>query len=370
MSRNQIRSLPLVATLLGITLAAVWSLLRVAPRIPHPDAFRYDEPWPFPSLGVVESYERSSPFSAWTTYALGLNESPWLAVFRLGLACIAVALVALWVYVSIDVDGQKARGVRLILLAPAGAVLFLMLGSYDPFTVLGIGLVLFAWRSRSRTWMVITGSFLGVQHFEQAIVAILALCIVAVALDSRLPSALSGNPSPFWLLPGIIVGKVMLLIALTFAGVPALQGRSDWLTDSYFLKQAIVGAVNFGPVFLASLFAGLWAVVVLVLTMQTSRKSLMLIGLALLLLVVVSTVTLDHTRVFAMISLPVLALLVVYVLSSKGIPHDRRLLIVVESMAWIIPPLVVEGVETIYVGPLNVLDHWIMFVQGNVPLFR
>lgn len=363
------RSLPLGLMLLGITLAAVWSILRVAPRVPYPTVFRYEEPWPFPSLNIVESYERSSPFSAWTTFALGLNDSMWLAVFRLGLSCSAIALIAWWVYTAIDVKDQKARGVRLILLAPASAILYLMLGSYDPFTVIGFGLALFAWRSRSRVWMIITGSYLGVQHFEQGIVAVIALWLVTMALGNRLPDSLNGGASSFWLLPGMVLGKGLLLLGLALAGVPALEGRSHWLTDPYFLKQAIVGAVNFGPIFIASLFAGLWALVVLTVSIQNSRRSLFLMGSAFLLLIIVSTVTLDHTRVFAMISLPALALMIVFILSSKGVPNDRRLLLVVESMAWIVPPVVLEGVDTIYVGPMNVLDHWIMFFQSYVPLF-
>jgi len=128
-----------------------------------------------------------------------------------------------------------------------------------------------------------------------------------------------------------------------------------------------VGSLNFAPVLFVSLFGGLWAMVMLFGAYVTSRRPVLMVAGSAVLLVVVSVITLDHTRVFAVTSAPWIAVVIAFVLSQPSAISQWRTLLVVEAMAWIVPPLVLQGVDQIYVGALNSLDQWIMFLSLYMP---
>jgi len=103
------------------------------------------------------------------------------------MACLAIALMCVWVSTSIDLRMQRARGARLMLLTPMTAILFLSIGSYDPYTVIGFALGLFAWRRNSLPLMTLAGAYMGFQHFEQSLVAVTAVGLLTTGLAGGFP---------------------------------------------------------------------------------------------------------------------------------------------------------------------------------------
>jgi hypothetical protein len=231
-----------------------------------------------------------------------------------------------------------------------------------------MGLALFAWRRNSKLLMAAAGAYLGIQHFEQAVVAILVWTLAVMALrgDSAYPART--RISPLWAYPGVIAGKVVLFAALSLTGVDASEGRLFWLQSSEWLRRAISGAVGFAPVFALSLFAGLWVIVVLAFVLTPARRSRLLLGASLAIAILFSVITLDHTRVFVMVSIPLISVLIVSVLSNDRATSQPHLLLVAEAMAWIVVPMTLQGTDTVYVDPMNFLDQGIMFIQQLVPI--
>jgi hypothetical protein len=364
--RNRARPVAAVAVLTGAA-AVGWALLRSGPRIPFPDSFYVTETWPFASVAEIQSYARSSPLSYWIIDLLGLNQSPALVWFRLAVALLGIVAISSWGALALRGSGQSARAFRVIALAPFGLILFTTLGSYDALTVLCFGVILFGWWHGSRWVVLLSGIPLGLQHFEQGIVGVTAMGLVALALADRVPGRLAAAASPFWALGGLLVGKALLVGLIALQGLDPLQGRSAWLTDPEILRHAVVGAVNFGPAFLASLFAGLWAFVILAVVLQGREfRRWAPIVAAIALLVVSATVTVDHTRVFAMSSIPVLALLVVAVL-HRAVDASMAAIVAAEFMAWVIVPMNVQGTNVVYVDPMNALDQWLTLLQHPGP---
>lgn len=355
-----------IATITGIA-ALLWALLRSGPRIPFPDSFYITETWPFASVPELQSYARSSPLSYWLIDLLGLNQSPALVWFRLLVALAGVVLISSWGAHALRGTGQSARAFRVLALAPFGLILFTTLGSYDALTVLCFGLILVAWSLGPRWVLLLAGIPLGLQHFEQGVVGVIALGLAATALRSSLPARLARAASPYWALGGLVVGKAMLGALIALQGLDPFQGRSAWLTDPEILRHAVTGAINFGPAFLASMFAGLWAFVILALILQPRdpRRWSLIVG-SIALLAVSATVTVDHTRVFAMTSVPLIALLVVAVL-NRADSGSLSAIIAAEFMAWIIVPLNIQGTDVVYVDPLNALDQWLTLLQHTGP---
>jgi hypothetical protein len=352
---------------LGTALALIWAVIRIGPRIPYPGSFYISTSWPFPGLDEVQTYARSSPVGYWLAMLLGIEQSHWLILMRVVAAVAAVALVATWVYRETAEGSQRLRGFRLVVLGPLTAILFLTLGSYDAFTVLGLGMALFAWSRGAWPWLLLAGTYLGIQHFEQGLVAVVAWALVLAGMAGQLPERLSSRRTSLWLIPGMLLGKVTLLTLLVANGVSAGEGRSYWLQNSELLKRAVVGAMNFGPALLLSLFAGLWAVVILALTLPADNRRRLLLALGLAVPALSAVITMDHTRVFVITTVPIVAILIVTVLSTREVTSQWRLVLLVEAMAWIVVPINIQGTDVVYVDPMNFLDQWIIFLQNALP---
>jgi hypothetical protein len=100
-------------------------------------------------------------------------------------------------------------------------------------------------------------------------------------------------------------------------------------------------------------------------------RNRILFALSLAIPVFISIVTLDHTRVFVMMTVPLVAILIVYVLSSPKVAAFSPLPISIETLAWIMVPVTIQGTSTVYVDSLNFLDINIIFFRqllGVTPL--
>jgi hypothetical protein len=357
--------------LIAAVAATIWAVIRVGPRIPFPGAWYTGEQWPYPSLDELQAYKRTSPVGYLMAEFLGLDQSPLLVAFYFSAALAVSLLLALWVWRELNGSNQQNRGFRIAILAPVSGVLFLTLGGYDPFTALGWAFALFAWSANSRVLLAAAGLYLGFQHFEQSALMSVSLTLAVVALRNSGSGTWSGRYSPIWLLPGIIGGKLLLTVALMFQGVEPLDGRGFWVASSEWLSLAVIGSVNFGPIFVYSLFAGVWAIVILAFLIVDGSRNRILFALSLAIPVFISIVTLDHTRVFVMMTVPLVAILIVYVLSSPKVAAFSPLPILIETLAWIMVPVTIQGTSTVYVDSLNFLDINIIFFRqllGVTPL--
>ena len=351
-----------------IFAAAAWAIIRVAPQLLFYTGFdaARARAWPNPGLRPEEAYTRTSPIGPWI-YKLTQSESTnvWIAI-HVAVMVLACVLLAFWAYRHAAVAAPgKDRAVRLVILGPLVAVLVVFIGSYDPFTVCFLALCLVAWTADSRNLLVLAGIPLGLEHFEQGVVAVLAWAIASRWGSTVFPEHLRGLRSPAWILLGCVIGKGILSLTLLAAGVAPLDGRSGWVSDAHLTRISLIGAINFGPVLLMSLFAGLWAVVLAVLVQQRHRTTIVAWTFALGIPALLTLIALDHTRVFAITTLPLTVLLISAFVSRPDLVGGTTTVIAIECVAWIIVPLRVmtspDGPS--YIMDMRALDQWVMFMS-------
>jgi len=352
---------------LTASAALTWAIVRVAPQtLPHIESgFELAYKWPNADLPDTYAFMRHSPLGPWVVQLVGVPNPTSYVLLHVVVIALALAGMSAWVVTAIPKSGNRFTAFRFLALGPIVAVLVTGIGSYDPWSLLALSLVLWAWRSRNKWAITASGIPLGLQHFEQGLVALVALAVVYRFADLPLPRSLKDLPSILWSLIGMAIGKLVLLIALQLNGVDPFAGRSLYLLDAELLKTALTSSANYFPILFYSLFAGLWALVVFTVTRRQSLRQQGVLIAVIGSLFLFSAVTLDHTRVFSLIALPLVALLIVAVSSSTS-RRDQQMLRVVEGVAWLAVPILVltnpDG-ET-YLTPLNALDHWIMFIQG------
>lgn len=348
---------------LAAVAVTVWAVVRVGPRIPFPGAWYTGERWPYPSLDELQAYKRTSPVGYLLAEFVRLDESPLLVAFYFFAALGASVLLALWVWSELAGSAQRARGFRIAMLAPVTGVLFLTLGGYDPFTALGWVIALFAWKRHSQTLLILAGVYLGFQHFEQAALMAVSWGMVVYALRSSGPQSWQKRCNPIWMFPGVLAGKLLLTLVLFAQGIDPFAGRGFWVASSELLRFAIIGSANFAPILTYSLFAGVWAVVIVALLLTPSNRKRLLLVVAVAIPGIVAIVTLDHTRVFVMMTVPLVAIMIVYVLQAPQLRAFAPLPILLEVLAWVMVPVTLQGTSTVYIDSTNFLDMTIVFTR-------
>lgn len=353
--------------LLSICLALIWAFIRVGPQTStgiSGDAARALL-WPNPELDSLQSYTRTSPTGALIFKALHFYSTSFYFWMHLFAAVLALLLIAFWCYLSVNSDTNRFRAARISILGPVAASVFISLGNYDPFTLIGLAALLFAWRKSSITFLVLVGVFLGFQHFEQGVFAVLILGIGVVGLQSVLPERLQGLRSPLWALFGVIGGKALLSVYFVAVGINATAGRSAYITDSSWTRLALKESINHFPTLLTSLFAGTWLIVIFAIAMVTKRQGRVPLMFALGLALFVSVITLAQTRVFVMTTVALLSVMIVVVLSRYSGPTTRMVLIGSETLAWLIIPqhLYISPGQGAHILGTNALDYLIILIH-------
>lgn len=292
--------------------------------------------WPQRLDSWMTEFYADSPLNIIVYRALGLATT--LDVVRLGFwtSLVALGVLVAWM-VTVTANNQRWRAGRLLLLSPLVAVLFTAIGSYDAFTVLAWGVALWLWRTGNRIALVFGGVLLGFQHFEQTLFGCLALVCAWAAMRIQLPHEMHMR-SPAWLLPGIVVGKLLLILILITNGQSAF-GRSGWI-ERFLLEWTKVAVVTL-PYLVWSLFAGLWVLVALVFMRSHSSRGRLLLACSLAIGILSTVVSGDRPRGFVIVLLPSLALAIVAYLRTPDVPMlERR---AVEVTAWLAPPLILAG---------------------------
>ncbi len=357
------RVFDLLGAISGIALAVGWAVFRSGTDTVfqlHTDALRAAN-WPNPDLPSEEAYTRMSVIGPWLYKLIGGDSDVKYLALSVGAAMASVILLSLWCAINVPLK-QRLRAVRLVILAPVVAMMATQIGNYDPFTVLGIGCLLFAWSSGKKVLLLAAGIYLGLQHFEQSVMGILVLGSVVLFAQDWLPPKLRGLPSPFWALAGVVIGKLGLSLVLILNQVSFTDGRASWISDPELLRISIVGSINFLPALLMSFFAGAWAIV-LISGASGMQRSAQIIGLVTIsVTAIIAVITLDHTRVFVLMTLPLLTVVTVGLLNRWPKDLSTKTVYLVEAFAWLIVPvaLYTSPDGPTFLKDLNVADHFLM----------
>lgn len=323
--------------MIGILAALAWSMVRsgfIMTSVPE-DLVAAAAIWPQRTESWMTQFYADSPLYILSARVLGLEDN--IGIIRQGfiVSLIAVVVLAAWA-ARVTPTGQRARASRLALLAPISAILFSTIGSYDAFTALVWAVAMWLWLTGSRTALVLAGALLGIQHFEQSGLGVVALLCTWFALRNQLPDPL-GKLSPAWMLPGLVAGKAVVVLVLVLNGQSA-TGRAQWLS-TYLLEWTKVGLATL-PYLAWSLFAGFWLLLFMLWSRSGARARWFLLAALATGLIGMGTSG-DRPRVFVLILLP--SLLVAITVYLREPDRPRLELRAVEALAWIGPPVILAG---------------------------
>ena len=362
MSARRLDRAPLVQAAL-LLAAILWAIMRVGigAITGVADAASNAFGWPSNELSDYSAFTSSSPVGAIIFTSIGNSGERFYLLLHAVATLVSIIVILSFVWCMASGLGRTSA-IRVTILSPWVALLIIFLGSYDPFTIFGFGLLLWSLRSKSWVLSLLAGFYLGFQHFEQSVVAIVAVSLVIIAVRENLPHRFARREQLIGALAGAISGKIILTIILEKSSDSETFGRSVYWTGEWFRISAIT-SVNFGAVFLMSLFAGLWGLVGYVFIRSAVRERLFL-GLAFFVLLVPAILTLDHTRVFVMGSMLSLTVLTISVYRNGSEPSGPTIKLL-ELLAWIIIPISVwVGMDgTPYLHPVGSLDQLIIFVR-------
>lgn len=331
----------------SVVAAGAWAIVRspVSESVTLPDSLLAMSYWPVrPGDWHIDHLSDAGVYMA--IGRLLSVDSPY-GLLRLGLVTSLLAIAGLMIWVAAASTGDRWRAARLAVLGPVTTVVVFWLGFYDAFTVLCWALMLFAWWS-GRWWLLLAGSIpLGFQHFEQTILGTLALWLAWLAWSDRVPDRLR-RANPLLAVAGVLIGKGLLAAVMLLNG-QTIEPRSRWL-ELYLLPWMKTGLIT-TPILVWSLFAGLWGLVVAQWLRTPGMRPRALLASAAALGLVGQVLSADRPRVFVIIELPALLLAIVVFVSSPDIGvRERRL---VESIAWLAPPILLWGVT---VANVNIAD--------------
>jgi hypothetical protein len=353
-------SFPLIALLL-VVASVFWAVARVGLSTIPGIATAADSAfgWPFNDLAQYSAFSATSPIGSLIFTIIG-NNDPVVFLGLYSIALVAALVLTLWWVAVMTPRSSRLMAFRLVILSPWVAILLIFLGSYDPFTIIGFALVLLSWTYKKTLLIFLAGVVIGFQHFEQSSFAVIAVYLVIVALRYRLPVNFLSLRQLIFTLSGLISGKLALTFILTVSSESGAFGRGAFWTAEWF-RISLVTSVNFWAVFLLSLFAGSWGLIV-VTTLSVRRKQQATLLAAFVLCLIPAVFTLDHTRVFVMTSM--LSLSIITVVFARSVNQfGRKDFVYVEALAWLIVPLSAwVGMDgTPYLHNVGSLDQLIMF---------
>lgn len=313
-----------------------------------------------PTLDLVASFPHplpdwraNSPLGVALAAAVGADDvDGWVRLHALAVVAAAVVVV-LGVVAGFAPGAPRRVAAVWLAVGSVPVVLLQKVGSYDAFAVIGAVLVVLP---RRRGLALVGGLVLGWTSPEQGVVGLVSAALVLVALGCEGPTPGAEAVRRARALPlagclaaglaGVVAARVSVIVWFRTAGV-AVPGRDDVLTD--LAPESIRRAVGAGG---AGVFTWLglgWALVVLVALVGRWRARPLLGLLAgLVVLPAAATIlTLDGTRVFAMVSLPAVLVLLGW-LAPRAADDGavgalvRRATLIALVLAPLVPALVVD----------------------------
>lgn len=301
----------LVAVLLLATLVktGVWFM----PNLDSTALIAAD-PFVNPFTNPDAHYLLTSWLGLFVAWLLGATTEPLLFGYFLVFSMLFSALFMRLLLARLP-DAAARSALVLFTLLPVSGTAYFWVG-IDGITLCLLTLAL--WQRDRAPLLLLTGVLLGMQHFEQGLLAVGAV-LAALLLGRRWPDAgdRAGAPDAgytlrwaCWLLAGVIVGKCLLHWLFQHFGLHLNSGRLYWLRQHLpaLLAQTLL---HLHLVLWSALGLG-WVVVLAWMERGKAARPMLLALAGLLLLLPVSG---DQTRVLALVTLPLLS---VYWLLNPG----------------------------------------------------
>lgn len=256
---------------------------------------------PFTNPFAPGEHEKDYLLSTWfvwfVAWLIGVTGERETVVFTLAVALAFLAVTVAVIRVKVP-PGQRRLAWLIFFLLPAAGVPLYWVGADSMTLLLMVLAVALVDRPRAA---VAPGFLLGMQHVEQAMVAVVGVGVLAV-----LRAALGGHRRPvgrfaLWWGLGIIAGRFVLTTIWTAFGMAPEASRLSLAGDDL---AGLVGQFLSSPA--AILWSGLGVVwlVVAMLFHGAWRTYAPLVVASLVMLSGVALVE-DQTRIFAIVSLPV-----------------------------------------------------------------
>lgn len=261
-------------------------------------------PYRNPFADPLEHYLYWSWLAPFLAHQLGATDGRSLTLFYLAFAILFSILMVRWLFA--ELEDRLARVALLVFaLLPVSALPYYWIFN-DSVTLFLLACALFV----PRTWgvLVLLGIGLGMQHFEQAFFAAGGACVALFWAERR-----GARPRHDWrwalaLLAGTIAGKLLLALLFSWLDVEVNSGRLLWLMESWkVLLRRFAYSYHFA---LFSAFGVGWLVVVRFLG-RTSPEVLPA-GATLLGLLLLMPISDDPTRVYAVVTFPLLCALLLH----------------------------------------------------------
>lgn len=308
----------------------------------------------------IAEYRSNSVIGSAVGHYLGVHtEQAWI-LLHLGVIVVGIAIIARCLASAFPTTSRvRMAAIWLSLSAVAPSVLK-KLGSYDPWTVVAMALIVLPRRHRL-VLAPLGGIVLGLSNAEQGLVGLACAAVLIVVLPAGADEGWStrGRLVPLaWAAFGLVVSRAAVLVWWSHIGaeVPSRAGVFDqYLTDS--LRGA--GGAALAGVY--TWFGVAWvlvgfAVLVAVGTQRMTFLRWLAAGGALIAVPAVATITtLDGTRVFAMVSLPALLVVIGWVDAQALGERSERVLQRVATAA-LLAGVVLPALVTHTGG-----GHWFMF---------
>lgn len=235
------------------------------------------------------------PFIAWLIGASGAKSFYFLHF------SFSLAFTGLFYFISFkSLPDREARiSVILFTVLPVSGTIYFWVGMDSITLFLMISAFLFP---RNLFWAFVVGSLLGMQHFEQALVAFLALSSTLVM--QRFLNLSAGPLSLLWcivIILGILVGKGILIYLFQHYGITIETDRWYWVNKllPVFLKQFFFHS----QYMIYSILGVGWLIMVKYLEQGKATLPFLINFLGLMVFLLL---TFDQTRVLAIITFPLI----------------------------------------------------------------
>lgn len=298
---------------------------------PNEVVWRYIASDPFTQLvhGPGE-YLYGSPIGPLVAHALGVGVDPY--AFRAVQTLVLIASIVGTAYLVRTWAGDVAG--RLFVVAwfcsPLANVHVTWIGQPDPITMAAATFV-----TVGPTWACIAGGMLlGFNHFEQGVF------IVAAALILRQFVRRDGFRFGLCAGAGLAAGRALLAVYHNASNITVTTGRIDYFADLGFGDYFRAWGPNL-PALIFSVHGVLWVAVVAMLRniQPRPRNAVIVVQVGLLAPVLL---TLDVTRVYALITWPIVMVCVMWA-ASQPETQIRRWAVLLAGTSLVVPRVIVAG---------------------------
>ncbi len=273
---------------------------------------------------------------------------------RLHLVVLVVGLAACVALAHRRHGYRTARTLTVLLaVAPGVTVSMQWLGQPDALTFpLGVALALVV----RRRWLVVLAVLLGLTHPEQAVFIVLAAAVVRAVLDEGPAVPVAARRAGVDLAAmavGVAVGRLVTEVYLRVNDITILRPRSqllrqglDGFVDHHLQEPAPLLYLLWGPLWLV--VGAVLVVVVLRRGQGVPARRWAVLGVLAVALLVPVAVTLDETRVHAMLTAPILAGAAVLLARHPGtrVLASARAAAVLLAVALVVPGGFTAGTST------------------------